>query len=239
MLRAIIVDDEQAGIDTLNVLISRNAGAIRTVAATLNPEDAIGLIEDFQPDVVFLDVSMPILNGFELLNQLKYHDFKLVFTTAHRDYAFDAIRKRAFDYLLKPLDQDDFANCLRHLVAEAAKETPLTARKEAQVYLELAEKDGINYIRIEDIIRLEASRSYTVVHLEDGTRHVVSKSLKEFESKLDNTNFFRCHNSHMINLQKVKRFVNHQGYSALMKDGSVIDISKKCKDLFLERLKSL
>jgi two-component system LytT family response regulator len=237
MLRAIIIDDEQSGIDILKLLVSRNSKLIRIVASSLNPEEGIALIEDFRPDVVFLDISMPGMSGFELLTRLDYTDFKLVFTTAHRDFAIDAIKTKAFDYLLKPIDDADFTKCVNELVKECSKNVPRVAEK--QTLLELLAKDGINYIRPQEIIRLEASRSYTVIYLEGGIRHVASKSLKEFESKLNTELFYRCHNSHIVNLQKVQKFVNHMGYFALMNDGSIADISKKCKDPFLERLKSL
>jgi two-component system LytT family response regulator len=237
MLRAIIIDDEQSGIDMLKLLVARNSKAIRIVASSLNPEEGIALIEDFRPDVVFLDISMPMMSGFELLARLDYTGFKLVFTTAHRDFAIEAIRSKAFDYLLKPIDDADFTKCVSELVNECSKTKPLTAEKQA--LLEVLAKDGISYIRPQEIIRLEASRSYTVFHLDGGIRHVASKSLKEFESKLSTDLFYRCHNSHIINLRKVRKFVNHMGYFALMNDGSMADISKKCKEPFLERLKSL
>jgi two-component system LytT family response regulator len=238
MLRAIIIDDEQSGIDVLKVLIERNSALMRIVASTLDPEEGIALIHDFHPDVVFLDVSMPAMNGFELLARLHYHDFKLVFTTAHRDYAIQAIKNRAFDYLLKPIDQADFLQCIQNIMAESDKGSP-AVKKEPQVYLELLVKDGIQYIKLEEIIRLEASRSYTVFYLEGGVRHIASRSMKEFETRLDAGVFYRCHHSHIVNLQKVQKFVNHQGYFALMKDGSMADIAKRCKDPFLDRLKSL
>ena len=237
MLRAIIIDDETSGIELLSILVARNSDRIRVVASTCSPEEGITLIRDFKPDVVFLDISMPTMSGFELLTQVNDHSFRLVFTTAHRDYAIQAIKNKAFDYLLKPVDDADFSACLDNLLAETQPIIP--AKKEANVYLELPARDGINYIKVKEIIRLEASRSYTVFYLEGGMRHVASRSLKEFETRLDPEHFYRCHHSHMVNLLKVQKFVNHQGYFALMNDGTMVDISRKDKDLFLERLKSL
>jgi two-component system, LytTR family, response regulator len=236
MLRAIIIDDEQAGIDLLKVLAERNAGSVRIVASTTDASLGRVLIEDFHPDVVFLDISMPAMSGFELLETLAYRDFRLIFTTAHREYAIEAIKKRAFDYLLKPIDHADFAQCIRQLVEAQA---PAVGTMKHPQIIELQEKDGINYIRLEEIIRLEASRSYTIFHLEGKVRHVVSRPLKEFEEKLRGNAFYRCHNSHIVNLNKVQKFVNHQGYYALMNDGSMADIAKKCKEPFLELLKGL
>lgn len=236
MIRALIIDDEQAGINTLSLLIARYEGSIRVVASTTIATEGIDLIEDYRPDVVFLDISMPYMSGFELLNRVSYKDFKLVFTTAHQEYAIQAIKSKAFDYLLKPIDPDDFKQCIENLVQQPVAAPVKPASKKL---VELQVRDGIIYIRQSEIIRLEASRSYTEFYLDGGIKHVASRNLKEYEAILDEKIFYRCHNSHIINLQKVKKFVNHEGLFALMNDGSRADISKKQKDLFLERLKAL
>jgi two-component system LytT family response regulator len=236
MIRALIIDDEQAGINTLSLLMARYEGQIRVVASTTNAAEGIELIEDYRPDVVFLDISMPHMSGFELLNRLSYKEFKLVFTTAHQEYAIQAIKSKAFDYLLKPIDPDDFKQCVENL-AQLPASAP--AKPASKNLVELQVRDGIIYIRQSEIIRLEASRSYTEFYLDGGVKHVASKNLKEYETVLDEKIFYRCHNSHIVNLQKVKKFVNHEGLFALMNDGSMADISKKQKDLFLDRLKAL
>jgi two-component system, LytTR family, response regulator len=238
MLRAVIIDDEQSGIDTLKILASRNEELIKVVASTLEPEVGIKLIEDYRPDVVFLDVSMPNMNGFELLAKLNFRNFKLIFTTAHKEYAIEAIKNKAFDYLLKPISDEDFKACLHELLTEkpTASELPKSG---VQQLIELQVKDGIIYLKQKDIIRLEASRSYTEFYLDNGAKHVASKSLVEYESKLDMEIFYRCHKSHIINLHKVQKFINHDGFFALMSDGSLPDISKTQKESFLARLKKI
>lgn len=238
MLRAIIIDDEESGIDTLKILVSRNSELMRVVAATQQPEEGIRLIDDYRPDVVFLDISMPTMNGFEVLNQADYKKFKLIFTTAHKEFAIEAIKSRAFDYLLKPIGSEDFKRCLEQLKKEIEQKTGVV-KTESSALIEIQLKDGIQYLKQKEIIRLEASRSYTVFYMENGVRHVASRSLREFEEKLDPTWFFRCHKSHLVNLLKVQKFVNHNGFYALMSDGSLPDISKNCKDVFLERLKTI
>lgn len=238
MLRAIIIDDEESGIDTLKILVSRNSEIMRVVAATQQPEEGIRLIEDYRPDVVFLDISMPTMNGFDLLNNVSHKTFKLVFTTAHKEFAIEAIKNRAFDYLLKPIDSEEFKRFLEQLKNEI-EQKPVSVKTEFNVLMEIQLKDGIQYLKQKEIIRLEASRSYTVFYMENGVRHVASRSLREFEEKLDSNSFFRCHKSHLINLYKVQKFVNHNGFYALMSDGSLPDISKNCKDVFLERLKTI
>jgi two-component system LytT family response regulator len=237
MLRAIVIDDEESGIEMVKMLALRNAAFVRVVAYTSVPEEGITLIEDYKPDVVFLDISMPTMSGFELLARLTFRNFKLIFTTAHREYALAAIKQKAYDYLLKPIDTEDFKKCIEDLYSErqAAKGA---AKPNATAVIEVQVKDGIIYIKQKEIIRLEASRSYTEFYLDNGQRHVASKSLREFEAKLDADLFYRCHKSHIINLQKVQKFINHDGFFALMSDGSMPDISKNNKDEFLELLKN-
>jgi two-component system, LytTR family, response regulator len=238
MLRAIIIDDEEAGIETLKILTERNSALIRIIATTLKAEEGITLIDDYRPDVVFLDINMPNMSGFELLDKLSFRDFKLVFTTAHREYAIAAIKNRAFDYLLKPIDDGDFKNCLEALL-KTQKNIPNTSKTETPAVLEIQVKDGIIYLKQKDIVRLEASRSYTDIYMDNGVKHIASKTLKDFEQKLDHHLFFRCHKSHVVNLQKVQKFVNHDGFYAVMNDGSSPERSKAMKDIFLDRLKSI
>jgi two-component system, LytTR family, response regulator len=239
MLRAVIIDDEKAGIETLKILSSRNQEQIKIIASTLRPEEGINLIEDYKPDVVFLDISMPTMSGFELLAQLQFRAFKLIFTTAHRDYAISAIKNNAFDYLLKPIDALEFKNCIGNLYNEAQQTAIETTHHKTYLLIEIPTKEGISFIKQKDIIRLEASRSYSIFYLSNGQKQIASKSLSEFEQKLDPALFYRCHHSHIVNLQEVEKFINHEGFYALMSDRSMVNISKKNKDSFIQSLKSL
>jgi two-component system, LytTR family, response regulator len=239
MLRGVVIDDEESGIDTLRILAERSDDKVKIVASTVDPEKGVQLIEDYKPDILFLDISMPLMNGFELLDQLNFKEFKLVFTTAHRDYAIQAIKNKAFDYLLKPLDESDFNHCIRNVLKEEVPENVLANKGKPTCMIEIQVKDGIVYIRQSSIIRLEASRSYTVFYLDNGIRHVASRSLKEFEAQLDVHRFFRCHHSHLINLEKVDKFVSRDGLFALMCDGSLADIAKKNKETFLKKIKGI
>lgn len=238
MLRAIVIDDEKSGIEAIKILAERNAGLIRIVAESTNAKQAIDLIEDYRPDVVFLDINMPQMTGFELLDKLNFRSFKLVFTTAHSEFAIQAIKQRAFDYLLKPIDSGLFTQTINELASQFASPDFLTSSNKKS-FIEINVKDGIEYVNQQDIIRLEASRSYTEFHLENKVKYIASKPLKDFESKLDTRVFFRCHKSHIINLLKVRKFVNHDGFFALMNDGSLPEISRMQKDDFLERLKTI
>lgn len=238
VLRAIIIDDEEAGIETLKILADRYPSLVKIVASSQNPLEGSTMIEDYRPDVVFLDVNMPGMSGFDLLQKLSFKNFKLVFTTAHKQYAIEAIKNRAFDYLLKPIDDHDFKLCLEEIQKNEIQEF-VVLKSPTLPLLEIQMKDGIQYLKQQDIIRVEASRSYTTFYLESGIKHLASKSLKEFEDKLDPNIFYKCHRSHIINLHKVQKFVSDKGYFALMTDGSLPDISKNNKDTFLERLQRI
>ena len=117
MQRTIIIDDELIGINTLKILIERYTPSLSVIATADDPEEGIKLIEEYRPDVVFLDISMPKMDGFELLDKLNYKNFKLIFTTAHEEYAIDALKNKVYDYLLKPIDIDDLRDCVNDIAA--------------------------------------------------------------------------------------------------------------------------
>jgi two-component system LytT family response regulator len=236
MLRAVIIDDELSGINALQLLIGKLAEDVKIVATTTQATQGILIIEDYKPEIVFLDISMPGIDGFTLLSQLKYHDFKLIFTTAHQEYAIRAIKNNAFDYLLKPVDIQELKNCLDKI--RENKEIKTDPHSYSNT-INVPVKDGIIFIKTSDIIRLEASGSYTTFYLDNKIKQVASKSLKEFEYQLNPLTFYRCHNSHVVNLNKVVKFISSNGFLAQMTDGSTAEIARKNKDQFIEKLKNI
>ena len=237
MYRAIIVDDELTGINTLKILIERYTSNIKVVATATEPENGIKLIEDYKPDIIFLDISMPRINGFDLLDKLNYKGFKLVFTTAHEEFALKAIKNKAYDYLLKPIDIDELRDCISNITADIVenKDAPKTSLPSI---IELNVKDGILFIKPSDIIRLEASGSYTTIYLANNEKHMASKNLKDYEAQLDPSSFYRCHTSHVVNLHKVVKLISIDGLYAKMSDDSLVEISRKNKQAFIEKLKN-
>jgi two-component system, LytTR family, response regulator len=235
MLRAIIIDDELAGINILSVLINRLEMDVRVIATSTDEEKGIELIENYRPDILFLDIQMPKMTGFELLENLTYKDFKLVFTTAHREFAIQAIKNKASDYLLKPIDAEELRSCLESLLNNVNMQDNIRSR----TLIEVPAADGTILVKQQNIMRLEASGSYTTIYLKDGTKYTASKNLKHFELLLDPQNFHRCHISHVINLNEVTKLINNDGYFALMSNDSTVEISKKNRDSLLAKLKSL
>jgi two-component system, LytTR family, response regulator len=238
MLRAIIIDDEPGGINALVTMIEKYTTGLKVVSKSTDPEEGIALIEDLKPDVVFLDVNMPLMDGFDLLAKLRYKDFKLVFTTAYQEYAIKAIKNKAHDYLLKPIGIEELKLCINSIAWEVSK-TNNMPNPFLNHFIELPVKDGIIFIKPHDIIRLEASGSYTVFYLVNNVKHIASRNLKQCESMLHWPYFFRSHPSHIINLEKVNKMVMKDGLFVQMCDDSMPEMSRKNKELFLEKLKTI
>jgi len=237
MIRAIIIDDEITGVETIKVLIEKHIQGVKVIATETNPFKATGLIEDYKPDVVFLDIDMPKMDGFQLLDQLTFKDFKLVFTTAHESFAVKAFKINAFDYILKPIDLDDLKACMDK-IKSAITHKPEAIHAGANI-IELSVSDGIIFVKQEEIIRLEAGGNYTTFFMNNKVRHVVSKKIKEYEMTLNPRLFYRCHRSHIVSLRQVVKMVTTDGLFAQMTDGSMPEIGKANKEEFLKKLKQL
>jgi two-component system LytT family response regulator len=237
MIKAILVDDELKSIQNLELLISEHCPDVTIIDRAANALEAVKCITALKPDVVFLDINMPGYSGFDVLENIGETSCLVIFTTAHKNYAINALRKGAFDYLLKPVDIDELKECTarirQKLIETDGRQVPNPG------IIELSVKDGIFFIRQHEIVRLEASGSYTTFHLDNNVRHMASKSMKEYEVLLDPTLFFRCHNSHIVNLKKVAKFIHSNGYFAELTNGVTIEIARKNKDVFLEKLKKL
>lgn len=237
MMTAILVDDEEISLKNLSILLNDYCEDISIISTASNALEAVKAILSLKPDLVFLDVQMPGYNGFDVLENIKDTSATVVFTTAHKDYAINALRKGAFDYLLKPIDSEELKSCIERVKQKISKEK--LNQLPAQNIIELSVKDGIIFVRQDQVIRLEASGSYTIFFLENNVKHLVSKSMKEYEVLLDPSIFFRCHNSHIINLKMVTKFVHNNGYFAELSNGSTVEIAKRNKEIFLQRLKKI
>jgi len=238
MMTAILVDDEEKSLKNLNILLADHCKEINVISTASNALEAVKAILSEKPDLVFLDVQMPGYNGFDVLALIKDTPVTVIFTTAHKDYAINALRKGAFDYLLKPIDSSELKSCIERAAEKIAKEKSTLPGSQNNI-IELSVKDGIIFIKQEQIIRLEASGSYTTFFMENNIKHMVSKSMKEYESLLDPSVFFRCHNSHIINLKMVIKFAHNNGYFAELSNGSSVEIARRNKDLFLQKLKKI
>ncbi|MBA2610990.1 MAG: response regulator transcription factor [Bacteroidetes bacterium] len=242
MLRAIVIDDEQKGINSIKLLVEKFVKDVRIVAESIEAEKGISLIEDYKPEIVFLDINMPHMNGFELLQQLKFKEFSLIFTTAHTEYALQAIKNNALDYLLKPINHEDLIAAVERVKKKTKQETlpdlgklleELSSPNKGKIPLHV--KDKVEYVNKNDIIRLESDSNYTNVFTTGGKKLMISKTLGDYETLLCNkeNTFMRVHQSHIINLNYVVKFTKDNGGFIITKDNCSVPLSKNKKDEFL------
>jgi two-component system LytT family response regulator len=241
-LTAILVDDELSSLENLHQKLREFITSVRVVAMTQRPEDAVSLIREHRPNVVFLDIEMPRISGFKILEDLRDLDFKVIFVTAYNQYAIDAIRMSAFDYLVKPviikelrasIDRLVNASMVRYRERLDMLRKNLWDERSQDQRIAIPSADSIELTPIREIIRIESNSNYSRIVLADGKSVVVPKLLKDFESMLRSYGFYRVHNSHLINLAYVTKYVRGDGGQVLLQNGEMIDVSRRKKDEFI------
>lgn len=235
-----VIDDEQHCTDRLLALLEPYKDKIETICFD-TVDGAIKGIETLHPNIVFLDVQLHDKTGFDVLSSISNRNFCLIFTTAYEQYAIEAFKFSAIDYLLKPIAKDDFENAIRKAF-ERVEQNQLNERinvlfshlyKEPTIKrISIPTKEGYNFLNITDIVRCEADVNYTHIFTIDSIKHTVSKPLKHFEGLLSNHKFFRIHNSHLINLNHVKSYAK-SGYVTLL-DNTKLEISIRRKEEFIK-----
>lgn len=239
MIKALIIDDEPSAVKTLSLLLSHYVPEITELKSTNDPHDGLRLLKTYKPDLLFLDIQMPLMTGFGLLKQLPEINFNIIFTTAHDQYAIEAIRFSALDYLMKPIDGDELQQAIQRYISKAstaAYNKPLynnflhnihaTDRKGFK--LALPTTQGTFFYHTEEIIRLEGESNYTKFFFTNGKTLLTSKTLKEYEEILCNHGFIRIHKSHIINKAHV---VNYSGDGMLtLVDNSKVEISRRRRE---------
>lgn len=250
MIRTIIIDDEQHCIDRLTDLIRNNCKeSIEIAGAFQSVSTGLAAIKNIRPELVFLDVQIDSQTGFDLLKQVPEISFDIIFTTAYEKYAVQAFKFSAIDYLLKPVDPDDLLQAVEKLKEKISKDE--TAKKvDVLIHnmknlqgntkkISIPTLTGLVFLQIKDIIRCQSDVNYTTIYLQDKTKLLVAKTLKEFEELLTEYNFFRIHNSHLVNLEYIKSYNKGKGGFVTIADGSEIEVSTRRKDLFLKKLSEL
>jgi two-component system LytT family response regulator len=238
MYSALIVDDETKSRLTLSILLGKYCPTINVIGEASTVEEGVCQIEKLDPDLLFLDVQLKDGTGFDILSRLKDVRGKIVFTTAFNQYAIQAFKFSAFDYLLKPIDPDQLISLAERLEkkspsTEVTQQLQILSENKNQITkIALNSTHGIYYISIDDIIRCEADSNYTSFFLKDATKIVVAKSLKEYEEMLSGINFFRVHKSHLVNLHYVKMYDNHSG-KVILNDGFQVEVARRRKDALL------
>jgi two-component system, LytTR family, response regulator len=243
-MKAVIVEDEMHSRETLRNLIEEFCLDVEVAGMAGSVKDAVELIRQVKPQVVFLDIELQVGSGFDVLAQVSDLSFDVIFTTAYEHYAIRAIKFSSLDYLLKPIDLEE----LQQAIAKArTHQNEFSQRQQLDVLLAnmagkgmkkicLATADRLEFVKVEEIVMCEASGSYTQVYLKDNKKILVSKNLKEYETLLADENFMRVHNSFLINLNEVKQFVKSEGGYILMNNNQQVSVSPKKRDEFFTRM---
>lgn len=244
-MNAVIIDDEVTVRNAISSLLGDYFPEIRIIASAGTVEEGYESIVKHKPDLVFLDIELPDGTGFDLLRKFQQIPFKIIFVTGHQEYALDAIKVSALDYVLKPVDTDE----LRHAVEKAGeiisqeeqklKFQALNENLQSKKVLKriiLHTSDHLQLVSVSDIIRAEADSNYTSFSLSDGKHVLVSRTIKEFESLLSGSGMIRVHQSHLVNINYIDRFVKKDGGYLLLKDSTKIPVSPILKKQVLQAL---
>lgn len=244
-MTAIIIDDETKGRLALRKKLQAYCPEIIILAEAADGVEALVVIEKYHPELIFLDIEMPKMNGFEMLNSIKDKNFHIIFTTAYDQYAIKAIKFAAFDYLLKPIEIEELKAAVSRVIDNQINQTKTQIEllqqnmqhpKKQLNKLALPTLDGLLFYDINDIIHLEANSNYTNIFFKDKSKIVASKTLKEFEELLPGDTFFRTHHSHLINLNYIKKYIRGDGGQIELLNGAHVEVSRRKKEEFLKAI---
>jgi len=244
MIRAILIDDELNSIETLSILLANYCPEVEIIDKCMSAKKGLEAIESLKPELVFLDIEMPIMNGFELLEQIKQINFCIIFTTSYDQYAIRAFQFSALDYLLKPIGPKELVNAVSKVQSQksfpsAEQLNMLMGRikNEGRSFTKVAvpTAEGFELIPSEEIIFCEATDNYTYFFLKSKEKIIACRTLKEIETRLNDFEFFiRVHHSYIINLNEVKKYVRGDGGYLVMCNGATVNVSRNRKDALLK-----
>jgi two-component system, LytTR family, response regulator len=248
-MTCILIDDEAHCLEMLSILIKKYCPILTILGEYGNPQQGIDAIYALKPDVVFLDVEMPALTGFDVLERCKLIPFQVIFTTAHNKYALKAIKYSAIDYILKPVSPEELTAAVQKVFTQKNAFFQEQQRgilldytqstKPIKEKIALATSDGIVFLDIKNIVFCESEGNYTKVYCLDKPAELFTKPLKEFEELLTDAAFYRVHHSYLVNLKQVSKYIKTDGGELLMSNGKIIPISRPKKNEVLEALTSI
>src|SRR5690606_7479229 len=241
MIKAIILDDEIRGSGLLQHKLQQFQELLVVTAVFNDPQEALLQMPNMECDVLFLDVEMPFMNGFQFLEKLGQFEFEVIFVTAYNIYTLDALKANALDYLLKPVNNEELKKAmvkleLRITQREKLKKVDLTENRPVMGRLALPTAEGIHLVKKDDVIRIEAMSNYSIFFLNNLSKIIVSRTLKEFEMLLENTQLFRVNRSVIVNLDYVVKYKKGEGGTLELGDGWEIEVYPKKKKQLMDRL---
>lgn len=243
MIRAVIVDDEQEGRNTLNNMLGSFCKQIEIVGTAENVSKGVAIVRKTKPDLIFLDIQMPDGTGFDMLEQVNDINFRVIFVTAYDQYALKAIKFSALDYLLKPVEPQQLIDAVLK-VKDSDSDFGMISKQISTLFrnkngferITLPTFEGIRFIVLKDIIRCEADNNYTNFFLSSGEKVLVTRTLKEYDEALSGLDFIRVHQSHLVNSKYIDRYIKGEGGSVIMTDGSHVEVSRRRKEEFLRKM---
>jgi two-component system LytT family response regulator len=245
MTTATIVDDEPLCCESLALLLARYCPAVKVLDICHSASAALQSIQKNPPQILFLDIEMPQMNGFELLEKLPEINFQLIFTTSYDQYAIKAIQFSALDYLLKPIEREELQKAVQksehHLHHPLPQQVEILLQKlnhptVALNKIAIPTMDGLQMIFIESVISCKADSNYTILFLKNKQKITASRTLKEIEELLEDYSFARVHHSALVNLNEIEKYVKGEGGYLIMSDGSTVDVSRNRKEMLLKKL---
>ncbi|GLU54406.1 LytR/AlgR family response regulator transcription factor [Dyadobacter frigoris] len=244
MLKAVIIDDEPDCVKLLALQLKMYCPQVQVVAECTESHEGLGKITELHPDIVFLDIEMPQMNGFQLLEKIGHINFSLVFVTAYDQFAVKAFRFSALDYLLKPIDGKDLKvavekaenrkwpdkqqlNLLKHQLHGSEKSLPEK--------IALPFQNGVTFVEIKNVIYCESDNNYTRFNMLDGHQHTVAKTLGDIQEVLEERNFLRVHRQYLVNLDHIKKYVRGDGNYLILSTNKNIPVARNQKDRLIEK----
>ncbi len=246
MITATIVDDEPDCCESLATLLERHCPAVKVLDICYSASDALQSMQKKPPQILFLDIEMPHMNGFELLEKLPEINFQLIFTTSYDQYAIKAFHFSALDYLLKPIDREELQRAVQKVIQVMQHPFP----QQIEILLQklhhpniplnkiaIPTMEGFQMIFVESIISCKADSNYTILSLKNKQKVTASRTLKEIEEMLEEYPFLRVHHSYVVNLNEVEKYIKGEGGEVIMSDGSTVDVSRNRKEMLMKKLK--
>jgi two-component system LytT family response regulator len=245
MITSIIIDDEAKNVKLLQNMLEAHCGNVQLLAAETDAKKGLALIKELQPQLVFLDVEMPHINGFEMLRQLEPVSFEVIFVTAYSHYAIEAFEHHAIGYLTKPINTEKLIACI-HSASERIGQKSFsknlfslletTSRKTPEHKIPLSTSNGLVFVKLADIMYCESNGNYTTFYLSGNNKPIlVSRQLGEYEKLLPDTDFTRIHDKYIINLSYIREYIKGSGGDVVLENGKEIPVASRRKEDFLSR----
>ncbi len=240
-MNVVIIDDEIYCCEVLQLLLQKHCKQVANIRIFSNASEGLSYLKHTQPDLLFLDIEMPILNGFDLLKEIGEIHFNVVFTTAYDQYAVRAFKFNAIDYLLKPIDKDELISAIKKITEKNPEEKKRgneilkmkSAFQKNPDLIAISSMDGITFIEVKDIVYCESDGSYTAFFFNDNRRIQTSKPIKDVEETLSESGFYRIHQSYLINMKHIRKYIRGDGGEVVMSNGKTINVSRQKKQEFL------